>query len=182
MSDRTPHHALIVMGVSGSGKSTIAAALAERLQWTFRDGDSFHPASNVAKMSAGQPLTDEDRWPWLQAIADEIARTIQDGGRLIVACSALKRVYRSKLTGERDDVTFVYLDGSRELILSRLGARKDHFMPTTLLDSQFVTLEPPAPDENAITVPIDGDVGSIVSDITGKLAPDMSARTKRTAL
>ena len=135
--------ALVVMGVSGSGKSTIADKLAARLGWTYEDGDRFHPASNVAKMSAGHPLTDEDRWPWLQAIAAEIDRVCQAGEHAVFACSALKRAYRDILVHGRDDVRIVYLEGSEELIATRLAKRKGHFMPPGLLESQFETLEPP---------------------------------------
>jgi len=136
--------ALIVMGVSGSGKSTIADSLAKRLGWTFEDGDRFHPASNVAKMSAGHPLTDEDRWPWLQAIATEIDRVCKAGGHVVIACSALKRAYRDVLVHGRCDVRIIYLDGTQSLIADRLARRKGHFMPAGLLQSQFKTLEPPA--------------------------------------
>ena len=161
--------ALIVMGVSGSGKSSVGEKLAARLGWTFEDGDRFHPPANVAKMSAGQPLTDSDRWPWLQAIADEIDRVIAAGGHVVVACSALKRAYREVLVHGRDDIRIVYLDGNRELIGKRMAARKNHFMPSGLLDSQFATLEAPKPDENAISVPIDGTVDAIVNDIASRL-------------
>ena len=164
--------ALVVMGVSGSGKSTIADALAKRLGWRYEDGDKFHPASNVAKMSAGQPLTDEDRWPWLQAIADEIDRTCKTGERVVVACSALKRAYRDILVPGRKDVRFVFLDGTEALIAGRLAARKGHFMPPGLLASQFKTLEPPAADERAVTVSIDATVETIVYDIIGQLKLD----------
>src|ERR1700730_18535988 len=125
------------MGVSGSGKSTIAAALAERLKWTFEDGDRFHPKSNVAKMSAGQPLTDEDRRPWLQAIADEIDRICELGQQAVIACSALKRAYRDILVHRRSDVRMVFLRGSQELIANRLAGRRGLFMPPGLLASQF---------------------------------------------
>jgi gluconokinase len=161
--------ALVVMGVSGSGKSTIADALAKRINWRFEDGDRFHPASNVAKMSAGQPLTDEDRWPWLQAIADEIDRVCGKGDRAVVACSALKRTYRNILVHGRDDVRIVFLDGTEALIASRLTARRGHFMPPGLLASQFKTLEPPTPDERAVTVSIDATVDTIVDDIIRQL-------------
>jgi gluconokinase len=161
--------ALIVMGVSGSGKSTIAVRLAERLSWTFEDGDRFHPASNVAKMSAGQPLTDEDRWPWLQAIADEIDRVCQAGGHVVIACSALKRAYRHVLAHGRRDVRIVFLRGTQFLIADRLARRKGHFMPPGLLESQFKTLEPPAADENPVTVSIDASVETIVEDIIRQL-------------
>jgi gluconokinase/6-phosphogluconolactonase len=161
--------ALIVMGVSGSGKSTIASRLAERLGWTFEDGDRFHPKRNVAKMSAGHPLTDEDRWPWLQAIADEIGRVCQAGGHLVIACSALKRAYRDVLADDRGDVRFVFLDGSQALIAERLARRKGHFMPPGLLDSQFKTLEPPQADEHAITVSIDAPVETVVDNIVNRM-------------
>ena len=161
--------ALIVMGVSGSGKSTIADGLAERLRWTFEDGDRFHPASNVAKMSAGHPLTDEDRWPWLQAIADEIDRVCKAGEHAVIACSALKRTYRDILVHGRNDVRVVFLNGTQELIASRLARRKGHFMPPGLLASQFSTLEPPDGSENPVTVSIDTSVDAIVDDIVRQL-------------
>ena len=135
--------ALVVMGVSGSGKSTIAQKLAERLGWRYEDGDKFHPASNVAKMSAGQPLTDEDRRPWLQAIAGEIDRICEAGQRAVIACSALKHAYRDILVHGRSDVRIIFLKGTQALIAHRLAMRKGHFMPAGLLDSQFKTLEPP---------------------------------------
>lgn len=161
--------ALIVMGVSGSGKSTVAKALGERLGWRFEDGDSFHPAGNVEKMRAGHPLTDEDRWPWLNAIADEIARVCERGEHVIIACSALKRVYRDVLLRGRDDVRFVFLKGTRELIAARLAQRKGHFMPSGLLASQFDTLEPPEAGEHVVTVSIDETVEAIVDGIVRQL-------------
>jgi gluconokinase len=161
--------ALVVMGVSGSGKTTIASGLAERLHWTFEDGDKFHPKSNVEKMSAGHPLTDEDRWPWLNAIADEIERVCRAGEHAVIACSALKRRYRDILVRGRDDVRIVYLNGTRDLIAGRLAGRKNHFMPPGLLESQFKTLEAPGADENPVTVSIDAPVDAIVDDIVLKL-------------
>jgi gluconokinase len=161
--------ALVVMGVSGSGKSTIADKLAERLDWGFEDGDRFHPASNVAKMSAGQPLTDEDRWPWLRAIAEEIDRVCEAGEQAVIACSALKRAYRDILVHERNDVRIVYLDGTQQLVADRLSQRKGHFMPPGLLASQFKTLEPPEQNENPVTVSIDASVDAIVDDIIRQL-------------
>jgi gluconokinase len=161
--------ALVVMGVSGSGKSTIADKLAERLNWTYEDGDKFHPASNVAKMSAGQPLTDEDRRPWLQAIAEEIDRVCKAGQHAVIACSALKRAYRDILVHGRNDVRLVYLKGTQQLIANRLDQRKGHFMPPGLLASQFKTLEPPDANENPVTVSIDGTVDAIVDDIVRQL-------------
>jgi gluconokinase len=170
-SDTEPPCAVVVMGVSGSGKSTIAEALARRLGWTFKDGDVFHPAANVAKMHAGHPLTDEDRWPWLRAIADEIDRVCRAGGQTIIACSALKRAYRDILVHGRNDVRIVFLDGSEALIASRLAARKGHFMPPRLLASQFATLERPQPDERVITVSIDAPVEAVVDNVLASLRP-----------
>ena len=164
-------NALVVMGVSSSGKSSIGAKLAERIGWRFADGDDFHPEANVEKQRAGQPLTDEDRWPWLQAIADEIDRVTAGGGRLVVACSALKRDYRDLLVHGRHDIRIVYLDGSKALIAERMAKRKGHFMPTTLLDSQFDTLEAPGPGERPITVSIDDDIDDVVAAIIRQL-PD----------
>jgi gluconokinase len=161
--------ALVVMGVSGSGKSTIADHLARRLGWAYEDADRFHPASNVAKMSAGHPLTDEDRWPWLQAIADEIDRLAASGERAVIACSALKHAYRNILVHGRDDVRIIFLDGAQDLIAARLVARKGHFMPPGLLASQFATLERPGADERPIIVSIDAPVGAIVDDILNQL-------------
>jgi gluconokinase len=169
--DDAPHPpcALVVMGVSGSGKSTIADHLARRLGWRYEDGDKFHPASNVAKMSAGHPLSDEDRRPWLQAIADEIDRVAAAGERAVVACSALKRTYRDILVHDRDDVRIVFLDGTEALIADRLAARKGHFMPPGLLVSQFKTLERPDASERPIIVSIDAPVDAIVDDIVRQL-------------
>jgi gluconokinase len=169
----SPHPApcaLIMMGVAGSGKSTIGERLAARLGWVYEDGDKFHPAGNVAKMSAGHPLTDEDRWPWLRAIADEIDRLCAAGERAVVACSALRRVYRDILVHGRNDIRIVYLDGTEQLIAGRIGRRKGHFMPPGLLASQFKTLEPPMSEEHPITVSIDAPVEAIVDDILRQLA------------
>src|ERR1700732_4117855 len=171
--------ALVVMGVSGSGKSTIADKLAERLGWTYEDGDKFHPASNVAKMSAGHPLTDEDRGPWLQAIGGEIDRVCKAGQHVVIACSALKRAYRDIVVHGRDDVRIVYLNGTEKLIAGRLAARKGHFMPPGLLDSQFKTLEPPGADENPVAVSIDASVDAIVGDIVGKLGLTQHAGNRK---
>jgi gluconokinase len=161
--------AIIVMGVSGSGKTTIASALAERIGFDCEDGDSYHPASNVEKMHAGTPLTDDDRWPWLKAIADDIDRRADTGHPFVVSCSALKRAYRDVLVHGRSDVRLVYLKGTRELIAERLALRKDHFMPASLLDSQFATIEEPTPDEHVIVVDIDASVDQIVAAIVDRL-------------
>ena len=169
--------ALIVMGVSGSGKSTVGEKLAERLGWRYEDADTFHPASNVAKMSAGHPLTDEDRWPWLNAIAAEIDRVIKAGNRVVIGCSALKRAYRDILVHGRNDVQIIYLDGTEALIAKRLSQRKGHFMPPGLLASQFNTLEPPGADEHPVTVSIDGSAEIIVENILHQLKFGADGRT-----
>jgi gluconokinase len=160
---------LVVMGVSGSGKSTVASMLAHRLRWTYEDGDWFHPESNVEKMHHGEPLTDQDRLPWLRAIAAWIDNTRKAGNHGIVACSALKRAYRDILVGERRDVRLVFLKGDRELIGRRIAARDDHFMPASLLDSQFAALEEPAADERPIVVSIEPHPREIVDNIVAKL-------------
>ena len=143
---------VVVMGVSGSGKSTVAGLLAARLGWDFGEGDDLHPPANVRKMAAGQPLTDEDRWPWLQRVRAWIDERIAAGRPGIITCSALKRSYRDVLRDAH--VVFVHLAGTREQILSRLAVRHGHFMPAALLDSQFADLEPPEPDEQAVTIDI----------------------------
>jgi carbohydrate kinase (thermoresistant glucokinase family) len=161
---------LIVMGVSGSGKSTIGTLLAMRLQWEFEDGDWFHPAANVEKMHRGIPLTDEDRWPWLAAIAEWIDQTRRSGGHAVIACSALKRRYRDVLVGERKDVGLVYLKGDEALIARRFATRHEHFMPVSLLHSQFEALEEPGPDEGPITVSIEPAPREVVSRILSALS------------
>ncbi|MFC9354575.1 gluconokinase [Arthrobacter sp. NPDC057013] len=143
---------LVIMGVSGSGKSTVAGILAGQLGWDLEEGDDLHPAENVAKMASGVPLTDEDRWPWLDTIASWIIEHTMAGIPGIITCSALKRIYRDRL--RQKNVVFVHLSGSKEQIARRLTARMDHYMPATLLDSQIATLEPPGPDENTIVVDV----------------------------
>jgi gluconokinase len=160
---------IVVMGVSGSGKSTVAKALAKDEGWPILEGDDFHPPANVAKMASGTPLTDEDRWPWLRAIATAIDAARARGQNEVVACSALKRAYRDILIGDRNDVRLVYLQGSKQLIGDRLKARKGHFMPPALLDSQFATLEEPGPDEHPVVVGIDGTPDEIALEIMEKL-------------
>ena len=160
---------VIVMGVSGSGKSTVGALLASRLRWEFEDADWFHPASNVDKMRSGVPLTDEDRWPWLDAIAAWIDKTRRSGGGGVVACSALKRRYRDVLIGDRADVRLVYLKGDEGLIAGRTATRHEHFMPRSLLRSQFQALEEPGPGENPIIVSIAPQPREIVARILSAL-------------
>src|SRR4051812_13765136 len=147
---------LVVMGVSGSGKTTIGALLAGRMQWTYAEADDFHPPANVAKMAAGRPLDDEDRWPWLAAIGAWIDERRAAGEPGVVTCSALKRSYRDLLRQGRPEARVVYLHGSRELIAGRLVARHGHFFKAELLDTQFADLEEPAPDEDVLTVSVDG--------------------------
>lgn len=160
---------LVVMGVSGSGKTTIAALLAGRLGWAFEDGDDFHPPANVAKMQGGTPLTDEDRWPWLRAIAAWIDATRAAGAHGIVACSALRRAYRDILVGDRPDVRLVYLRGGRALIARRQAARHNHFMPASLVDSQFAALEEPGPDERPIVISVEPRPAEIVDSIVANV-------------
>ncbi len=142
---------LVVMGVSGSGKTAVGTILAERLGVPFVDGDDLHPPRNIAKMSAGQPLTDADRAPWLDRVADAIDRMRRTGAGGVIACSALKRAYRSRLAAP--EVRLIYLQDDAETVRARLAHRRRHFMPASLVDSQFVALEPPSPDEDAMIVP-----------------------------
>ncbi len=160
---------LVVMGVAGCGKTTIARMLAERLGWRFQEGDALHPPANVAKMSAGTPLTDDDRWPWLHTIAGVMDGWRAEGASGIVTCSALKRAYRDILVGGHPDVRIVHLAGEKALIAARMAARKGHFMPTALLDSQFATLEPPGADENPIVVDIGAEAETIVQALEEKV-------------
>ena len=163
--------AIVVMGVSGAGKSTVGRLVAARLDCPFRDADSFHPPANVAKMAGGQPLTDEDRWPWLRAIAAWIAEHRVAGTTCVVTCSALKRAYRDIVTDHQcADVRLVYLKGEFDLIAARLAARKGHFMPPALLKSQFDALEPPTADERAIAVPIDATPEEIAARAVVQIA------------
>ncbi|MEJ0078335.1 MAG: gluconokinase [Alphaproteobacteria bacterium] len=158
--------AIVVMGVSGAGKSTVGRIVAERLSCPFRDADSFHPQANIEKMSRGEPLTDDDRWPWLQAIADWIAEHRAAGTTCVVTCSALKRVYRDIVTNKQSaDVRLVYLKGDFDLIETRLKVRKGHFMPPALLQSQFAALQEPAENEHALTIPIDATPEKIAEEV-----------------
>lgn len=161
----TAPQAVIVMGVSGCGKSSVGEALAQQAGLPFIEGDVLHPASNVDKMAAGIPLTDEDRWPWLTVIGERMADALSRGEGVVVSCSALKKIYRDHLraaTGGR--LSIVYLEGSRDLLARRMGARTGHFMPLTLLDSQLATLEVPTGEPGVVTVSIDQPVEGIVAD------------------
>jgi gluconokinase len=173
---------IIVMGVSGSGKSTIGALIAGALGVPFVDGDSLHPQSNIEKMAGGQPLNDDDRWPWLRAVG----RTLADAGRrgtgMVVACSALRRSYREAILETAPKTRFVHLAGTREVLATRVEGRSDHFMPTTLLDSQFATLEPLGDNEPGIVINIDQTIPAIVAEAAAALTkstPDPAPSAKR---
>lgn len=160
---------VVVMGVASSGKTSLGERLAGQLGWPFRDADSFHPPENVAKMAGGTPLNDEDRKPWLTAIAAWIDDLRASGGNGIVTCSALKRAYRRVIIGDRPDVALVYLKGSRALIGARMAQRQHHFMPPALLDSQFAALEEPGEDEGPLVVSVESSKEAIVSDVMTRL-------------
>jgi carbohydrate kinase (thermoresistant glucokinase family) len=160
---------LVVMGVSGSGKSTIAEDLARALGWVFQEGDDLHPPANIEKMRGGAPLTDEDRWPWLRRVAQTIDAWRATNTKGVIACSALKRAYRTLIIGERADVRLAYLEGSYDLIAARLAQRRGHYMPASLLKSQFAALEPPAPDERAIVVDINQSISAIEAEVLAAL-------------
>ncbi|HXF77258.1 MAG TPA: gluconokinase [Usitatibacter sp.] len=159
------------MGVSGCGKTTVAGLLARRLGWQLAEADLFHPPANVAKMRAGIALTDEDRWPWLAAIAAWVDASLARGTPGVVTCSALKRSYRDVIIGKRVGVRLVYLEGSYELIEKRLASRKHEYMPASLLGSQFEALEEPGPAEHPIVVPIELPPEEIVERILATLLP-----------
>jgi gluconokinase len=158
---------VVMMGVSGAGKSTVAQRLAQQLGWDFAEGDQLHPAANVAKMAAGQPLTDADRWPWLEQVARWIDTEIASGRSGVITCSALKRAYRDRL--RRPEVLFVYLSVPRVELERRMATRSGHFMPAGLLDSQLEALEPPDADEAALTAPAEGDPAHAVELIKSAL-------------
>ena len=160
---------LVLMGVSGCGKTTVGELLAERLRWAYEEGDALHPPANVAKMHAGHPLDDADRAPWLAKVADWVDARLDAGESGVITCSALKKSYRALIDRRGEGVEFVYLHGSRELIASRLATRHGHFMPTSLLDSQFETLEEPGADEPAIRVEIGEAPEAIAADIVTAL-------------
>jgi carbohydrate kinase (thermoresistant glucokinase family) len=151
---------IIVMGVSGCGKSTIGKALAVKLGWRFLEGDEFHPPANIAKMSAGTPLTNEDRWPWLDALHDELLRAERRGESVVLSCSALRQIYRDRLTAGLLQARWIYLKGDRAALLRNFAKRSGHFMKAGMLDSQLRTLEEPT---NAIVLPSEGPIDAIVA-------------------
>ena len=153
---------IVVMGVSGSGKSTVGAALAQRLRVPFADADDFHPPANIAKMTAGEPLNDDDRYPWLEAIGMWLAEHCEGGGAM--SCSALKRKYRDQLRRHCPNVEFLHLSGTPDVIGRRQASRPGHFMPASLLQSQFATLEPLEPDERGTVIDVDQNIDSIVDN------------------
>ncbi|MEO3759233.1 gluconokinase [Mycobacterium sp. B14F4] len=157
---------IVVMGVSGSGKSTVGAALAQRLRVPFADADDFHPPANVAKMTAGQPLDDDDRYPWLEAIGEWLAEHCASGG--VMSCSALKRKYRDQLRTHCPGVELLHLSGTPEVISRRQASRPGHFMPASLLQSQFDTLEPLQPDERGIAIDVDQAIDSVIEAYVGQ--------------
>ncbi|NGN96036.1 gluconokinase [Nocardioides sp. KC13] len=166
------------MGVSGSGKSTVGAAIAQRLRVPFADADDFHPPENIAKMASGRPLDDHDRQPWLETLGGWLAQHEHTGA--VLSCSALKRSYRDLLHGRARGLRFLHLSGTPEVVEARLAARAGHFMPPSLLRSQFATLEPLAPDEQGTTIGIDQDVDAIVDRFLATVSPT-SNLTKESA-
>ncbi|MFG3346054.1 gluconokinase, GntK/IdnK-type [Streptomyces sp. NPDC048018] len=173
-----PPRLLLVVGVSGSGKSTVGRLLAERLGWTYRDADAFHPEANRAKMAAGHALTDADRAPWLAAIARWMDEAIAAGRNAVVTCSALKRAYRDSLRTGRPGVLLVYLHGSPELLRSRLAGRHGHFFPSALLRSQLADLEEPMPDEHPLVVEVDQPPEAVVTGVLSLMGPRSGARSR----
>ncbi|MGX9991987.1 gluconokinase [Rhizobium sp. Z1P35] len=164
-------HAIVVMGVSGCGKSSVGEKLAEALHLQFIEGDALHPTANVEKMSKGIPLTDDDRMPWLDRIGEEMKASLEKSEGIIVSCSALKRLYRDRLrVAAGGNLFFVYLEGSRALLMKRMGERKGHFMPVSLLDSQLATLEVPTGESGVVTVDIDDTVDGIAATALEGLA------------
>ncbi|HNQ05662.1 MAG TPA: gluconokinase [Tetrasphaera sp.] len=173
-----PAALVVVMGVSGCGKTTVGAALAQRLQVPYADADDFHPEANIAKMSAGIPLDDQDRAPWLSALAQWLRGHHETGA--VLACSALKRNYRDLLREGNDEVEFVHLHGDREVVARRVAGRPGHFMPVALVESQFATLEPLEADESGVTIDFDLPVDDIVEAVATHLgAPAVILTTPR---
>lgn len=172
MTDTNNAIYIVVMGVSGCGKSTIASRIASALgNAEFIDGDDLHPKANIDKMSGGIPLQDSDRWPWLDIIRDRAQVSLKQHKTFVVACSALKHEYRRRLCTDGVDGCFIYLHGSKELIIKRQSARTDHFMPPSLIDSQFDTLEVPTGEPNVLAVSIDQGVDEVVAEVLAHLRP-----------
>jgi gluconokinase len=155
---------VVVMGVSGSGKTTLGEGIAERLHWRFQEGDELHSRANVEKMSRGEPLTDEDRWPWLDAIGNWLDERARAGENAVLTCSALRRRYRDRLRSGRPGVRFCHVDVSEELLRDRLEHRRGHYMPASLLPSQLATLEPLADDEPGVVVSAEGDPDEVLAE------------------
>ncbi len=164
---------VVMMGVSGVGKTTVGRRLAEELGWGYAEGDSYHPAANIEKMRGGIPLEDDDRWPWLRAMAADIDRWRADGKGMVLSCSALKRAYRDILIGDRPDVRLVQLTGDEALIRSRIEARSHAYMPASLLISQLATLEPPTADERPIVVDVREPPAACVAGVVAALGADL---------
>lgn len=174
MTAKTSPTVLVVMGVSGSGKTTVGRPLAERLGWRFVEGDELHPPANVAKMRSGEPLTDDDRWPWLREVAEVIDDDIRAGRSAVVTCSALKRAYRDVLSADRPEVAFVHLHATRDELADRVSHRKHEYMPASLLDSQLAALEPLAPDERGVVVDATKPAEDLVDDLAARFSPVVS--------
>ena len=168
---------LLITGVSGSGKTTIGSLLAGRLGWEYAEADSFHPAANIAKMSAGHPLTDDDRWPWLDNIGHWIDETTAKGRPGVVTSSALKRVYRERIRSQAPSALFLHLDGTVEVLTRRIEGRSGHFMPAALLESQIETLEPLAQEEGGYVLNIDQPVADMVDDAVTRLRALVAAQS-----
>ena len=159
-----PARIIVIMGVSGCGKSSVGEELSRLLGVQFLDGDGFHPPANKEKMRQGIPLEDEDRWPWLKILANALKKSAVENAKVVGACSALRRAYRDYLTEQAGEpITFVHLSGEKELIMSRIGVREHEYMPTSLLDSQFATLEVPGEDENVLTLDIDQSIDALAN-------------------
>lgn len=170
---------IVVMGVSGAGKTSVALEIARQLGWEYIEGDDLHPAANVAKMAAGTPLDDDDRWPWLRAIAEVIGEHEAGGTSLLVTCSALKRSYRDLLRAGHPSVWFAHVAVSEATLTERLQRRRGHYMPPSLLTSQLATLQPLQPDEPGAVIPGDGPLEQTVADLLADLLADLRAQRGR---